>query len=766
MSNPSSATASNGQAREGRGHGGQAHGGRTVDWAGYPALFQRVAPTSRSHETIETPHEPAPISGPAGGIRGAFLGFCQAALFTPENARRFDRSSDSVAARRAIAAAEAFGLTRDELRQLGCGLYAGPVTVREDLRSLGFVDAEIDAARIVADESGRPRAELAGCLLVPLTDEAGHLCDFLLLTVASDGRGFSGYRFLYGPSKSNVVVYGLQTALSCPLGRESLVLVDDVLEALLLQCRGLTHVAAVGANGADLTPRRWEELARLGVATVTLAFRRDERHTSDIRAALVNALRARTAPQVFVANPYPGGERSAADVLRRFGKERCAAALFARSLAFYDKDFGAADRARPTPEPAPAFTTTSEPPRSTSQSTPDPTPEPAPTVRPIEPYYREAFRRHLADLVAALPADDRRLAEQVIAAVDRAVVARDWGLASWYADAAGTPVPHRPLPFAAWQGSYGYGGWTTPYTPAAWGFQPAWLSQTSDRTTAPSTNSPLASAAAASVVLDRLMKSPQQTEIPPHLTGFSGREMPSTVEWVVDSSARDRLATLCERVIDACERRPDQAFVIVCCEHSEQQIMLALATHLAARLSDGKGLTIEEVRTRFSGQEPQAGYRDKPWLADEAADRLRLWSSRLTFVTCCSTSIGRTAVENAVDAARAKSAFGGLYFDSLPNTGWYGATDPCLLAWLNELAARCGGQVFATAATAPVVISPPPPVAAWSIPVLSAGPWSTGAQFGDPMTASRLTQTAGGRDVLATLGDWLRREQETCRDAA
>ncbi|HEX6987742.1 MAG TPA: hypothetical protein VF170_20345 [Planctomycetaceae bacterium] len=447
MSNPSPAPAVNGHAN------GRPFPGRTIDWSGYPALFQRVAPERRKSETVESPATSLPAFR-SGGVREAFLGFCQAALFAPHG-----WPSAAAAAGRALAAAEAFGFTRDEVRRLGCGLYSGPAALREGLRGVGFTDAEIDAARLVADESGRPRSELAGCLVVPLADESGRLCDFLTVSIAESCRAFSGYRFLDGPTRSSVVAYGLQTALSRPAGHESLVLVDDVLECLLLQCRGLSHVAAVGGAGQHLSPRRWEELARLGVGTVTLAFRRDDRHVASVRDALVSALRARTAPEVFVANPYPGGERSLADVLRRFGKDACTAATFARSLAFHDKDFGAECRVRPTEE------------------------SPAPPAS-AEPHYRLASQMHVAELAAALPAEDRAVAEPLIAAVEAAIAVGDFPRAAWLVDGGAFGWPARnwwrhpagrngaardEAPFAAAPATSpaGWYGWTFPAWPAA-----------------------------------------------------------------------------------------------------------------------------------------------------------------------------------------------------------------------------------------------------------------------------------------------------------
>jgi hypothetical protein len=482
MSSPHAARPVNGRSMNGT---------RTVDWSGYPALFQRVAPAAKaaapaSHavETCRAVEEvtvPAPVIGQAGGVREALLGFCQAALFAPATGPHSGRPSEAAAAGRALAAAEAFGFTREEVRRLGCGLYAGPAAVREDLRGVGFTDEQIDAARLCCDDAGRPRAELAGCLVVPLTDEHGRLCDFLFLTVGETGRSFVGYRYLYGPAKSGVVAFGLSLRETRDERRGSrenahgsrspdsglrpldshLVLVEDVIDALLLQCRGLHHVAAIGGPGREFSPRRWEELARLGVSSVTLAFRRDDRHAGSVRDALVSALRARTAPEVFVANPYPAGERSAADVLRRFGKDTCAAALSARSLAFHDKDFGAAGRERGTGG--------GEGSGDTVRSVTVPR---RPTPAPAEPYHRTAYRKHVAELAAALPSEDRSIAEQVSVAVEAAILAGDFGTGfRAIGDAPAAPeVPAAPVappapvaaPAGRWFWVTGPGGYATP----------------------------------------------------------------------------------------------------------------------------------------------------------------------------------------------------------------------------------------------------------------------------------------------------------------
>src|SRR5690606_636964 len=87
--------------------------------------------------------------------------------------------------------------------------------------------------------------------------------------------------------------------------------------------------------------RRWEELARQGVEAVTLAFGNDATRQRDVREALDHALKARSAPEVFVLERTQLLENETlADVARRLGLEACRKAASARSLAFHGKDFG------------------------------------------------------------------------------------------------------------------------------------------------------------------------------------------------------------------------------------------------------------------------------------------------------------------------------------------------------------------------------------------------------------------------------------------
>lgn len=381
--------------------GGSRGTNRCVDWTDYPALFQ--GPSRKpTLSTVRADREPPVAMRTGHDIHEAFLGFCQALLLRPDFTR-FDRPSERSAVSAAHTAAESFGFTSEEIRRLGCGLYPSPAAVREYLRGVGFSDREIELAGLICDATGRPRVELAGNLVVPLADENGRGRDYLLVSIDERRSTFASYRYLFGAAASGIVAHGLDAALVPARVENALVLVEDILEAFLLQCRGIHNVAAIGGRGRDLSPARWEALSGLGIETVVLAFRQDERYERNIRDALVNALRGRIAPEVYVANTYPAYEESPLNVLRRFGRETCARALYERTLAFHQKDFrGVENEASLNEEEIPA------------------------ARRDLEPYYRTAFRRHLNDLVSALPAEYRLVQERRLVAVEEAICAAEW----------------------------------------------------------------------------------------------------------------------------------------------------------------------------------------------------------------------------------------------------------------------------------------------------------------------------------------------------
>jgi hypothetical protein len=132
---------------------------------------------------------------------------------------------------------------------------------------------------------------------------------------------------------------------------------------------------------------------------------------------------------------------------------------------------------------------------------------------------------------------------------------------------------------------------------------------------------------------------------------------------LANDSARGRLADLCSRMVTALETRGDQTWVVVCREFSEETIVLGLLAHMTRRMTTAQGLTFEEIHARLSGRDPRDGYSDKPWLVDEAVDRLRRWTDRLVFLgELPHASFAADCISRIAD----QQTLGGVFFDSLP----------------------------------------------------------------------------------------------------
>ncbi len=241
-------------------------------------------------------------------------------------------------------------------------------------------------------------------------------------------------------------------------------------------------------------------------------------------------------------------------------------------------------------------------------------------------------------------------------------------------------------------------------------------------------------------VLDRLCEDAGGSVIPEPLSRYDGRELQAgTVTVLVNESVRGRLADLCARLAAALETRSDQTWVVVCREFSEEVIVLGLISHITRRMTTAQGLTFEEIQARLSGRDPSDGYGDKPWLVDEAVDRLRRWTDRLEFVAdAADAPLTIYTLEKIADA----QTLGGVFFDGLPRlwpSAWHaGYSLPAVQ--LRELAARFSCAV--------VAVTDQTADAGWAFP--------TG-----PRAASERTHEAGRtlREFRQRLLDWIEHEE-------
>ncbi|MBN2475753.1 MAG: hypothetical protein JXB62_14170 [Pirellulales bacterium] len=180
------------------------------------------------------------------------------------------------------------GVRLDCLHQLPVGLFVEAAAIRAKLRQAGFGAAEIRASKLLADQ------RLPGRLVGPIRDRGGRIVGFWARDV-SDTAGKD--LFLNRDWRVQVAVIGLHEAFRAGAGGE-LVLVEDVLDALALQSRGLDNVAAIGGASRNMSARRWQRLAAMGVPRVTLALPRETTSYGRLPAVLKSAFCATAAPEL------------------------------------------------------------------------------------------------------------------------------------------------------------------------------------------------------------------------------------------------------------------------------------------------------------------------------------------------------------------------------------------------------------------------------------------------------------------------------------
>jgi DNA primase len=126
------------------------------------------------------------------------------------------------------------------------------------------------------------------------------------------GKAEQGDKYLYLSNeaaltrKGELVPFGLGEALQHG-GKENLLLVEGVLDALHLQARGVGNVAALGGDGGQLTPEILERLARHKVKAASLLLDNDSGGQEGLKKAMVNLGRAQhegtPTPELWVVDP-------------------------------------------------------------------------------------------------------------------------------------------------------------------------------------------------------------------------------------------------------------------------------------------------------------------------------------------------------------------------------------------------------------------------------------------------------------------------------
>lgn len=260
------------------------HGGYSMLWTEYvnggtvpkQAEFARVAREIAERAVVDT----APIDHPRPRDRRSELFECFFEL------ARSELGGEGGAAARAYL--EQRGFPAEAIESSSLGVVPAAATTRPALLGSGFGVAEIDAAGLLAN----PR--WPGRLCGAWRNEWGTIGTFWARAVDENVAADDRYLYLRGASWSKLPPYGFQRRT------RELVLVEGFLDYHQLAAHDIDNVAALGSTRT--TVQLFEQLSRLGVATVVLCLDTDGPGREATARAVENAARAATSPAIYVAN--------------------------------------------------------------------------------------------------------------------------------------------------------------------------------------------------------------------------------------------------------------------------------------------------------------------------------------------------------------------------------------------------------------------------------------------------------------------------------
>ena len=174
------------------------------------------------------------------------------------------------------------------------GYFPSAEPIWQRLLRDGFSADEIRASNLLAD------SRLPGRLVGPIRDGGRRIISFW----AKQQPDLAHCLYLSSEWKERAGLFGIDVALPTVAGgRQDMLVVEDLWDALLLHSHGYAAVAAIGNSPAEIGLQRWERLDELGIHRVTLVV--DSFHDSHeaAMAAIRQAAAARRGPAVYVLPP-------------------------------------------------------------------------------------------------------------------------------------------------------------------------------------------------------------------------------------------------------------------------------------------------------------------------------------------------------------------------------------------------------------------------------------------------------------------------------
>ncbi len=164
------------------------------------------------------------------------------------------------------------GFKTEELTSFG--LCPSFTAASQELHSAGFSGEEIAASGLLRD------SRWEGRVLLAWRDHRGEIGTLAARDLSNDGASDSKYLYLstqhgWARKKSDLLLFGLETALPASQRAGFLLVVEGIFDALLLQARGFPNAAAIGGGGQELSTARLQKLAAVGISKIVLLLDND-----------------------------------------------------------------------------------------------------------------------------------------------------------------------------------------------------------------------------------------------------------------------------------------------------------------------------------------------------------------------------------------------------------------------------------------------------------------------------------------------------------
>lgn len=218
--------------------------------------------------------------------------------------------------------AHCHGITPPEMERVELGVCPSSQAALGRLAAYNFTEHELIASGIFT--GARIRADFAQGRLFGAWRNRHGVIEFFWSRSVSEGEEAPEYLLMKNPARADLPLHGAYELLRNGIdGVREVLLVHDLVEAMILNERGISGAVALGRPAEEFSDQCWEKLSQLGVRSVVLALENHKHGRSETLSLLRTYFRAQEAPQVRVHNPEGLGiARSACEYVSIWGASR------------------------------------------------------------------------------------------------------------------------------------------------------------------------------------------------------------------------------------------------------------------------------------------------------------------------------------------------------------------------------------------------------------------------------------------------------------